>query len=125
MSSRVIRSGDSRQVTLYIVSTASVVFIAVSLLGGDPQLPQTTNGWIGVAGTSLFYATGIIGYFAAISMIGPAKATLYSYVEPLLTMAAAFIFLGELLKPLQIVGALIVIGALTAAGLANMRRRIS
>jgi len=123
VSSRVIRSGDSRPVTLYIVTTAAVFFIAASLIRGDLQLPQSNSGWIGVAGTSVFYATGIIGYFAAISMIGPAKSTLYSYVEPLLTMTAAFIFLGELLAPLQIVGALVVVGALTAAGLAGLRKR--
>lgn len=122
-SSRVIRSGDSRPVTLYIVTTAAVFFIAASLVRGDLQLPQTSNGWIGIAGTSVFYATGIIAYFAAIALIGPAKSTLYSYVEPLLTMAAAFVFLGELLAPLQIAGALVVVGALTAAGLAGLRKR--
>lgn len=123
VSSRVIRSGDSRPVTLYIVTTAATVFILASLVRGDFQLPQSTSGWVGFVGTSVFYATGVIGYFAAISMIGPAKATLYSYVEPLFTMTAAYIFLGELLAPLQIVGALIVVGALTGAGLAGLRRR--
>jgi drug/metabolite transporter (DMT)-like permease len=123
LSSRVIRSGDSRPVTLYIVTTAAAVFITVSLVRGDFQLPNSSAGLIGVAGTSIFYATGIIIYFAAIATIGPAKATLYSYIEPLLTMAAAFLFLGELLMPLQIVGALVVVGALTGAGLAGMRRR--
>ncbi len=122
LSSRVIRSGDSRPVTLYIVTTAAAVFIVVSLFRGEFELPQSGDGWIGIAGTSVFYATGIIGYFAAIAMIGPAKATLYSYVEPLLTMAAAFVFLGELLMPLQIVGAFIVVGALTAAGVAGFRK---
>ena len=123
VSARVIRSGDSRPVTLYLVATATIVFIAMCLVRGDLKLPASSDGWIGIAGTSLFYATGIIGYFAAIAMIGPARATLYSYVEPLFTMAAAFVFLGELLQPLQIVGALIVVGALTSAGIAGMRRR--
>lgn len=123
VSSRVIRSGDSRQVTFYIVSTAAIVFIAFSLILNDPQLPQTGSGWVGIAGTSVFYACGIIGYFAAIAKIGPAKATLYSYVEPLFTMFAAYLFLGELLAPLQIVGALIVVGALTATGVAGLRKR--
>ena len=123
VSSRVIRSGDSRPVTLYIVTTAAVFFIAVSLIRGGLQLPISGAGWIGLAGTSVFYATGIIGYFVAISMIGPAKSTLYSYVEPLFTMTAAFLFLGERLMPLQIVGALIVVGALIAAGLAGLRKR--
>jgi drug/metabolite transporter (DMT)-like permease len=123
VSSRVIRSGDSRPVTLYIVTTAAAVFIVASLVRGDVQLPQSSSGWAGFIGTSVFYTTGIIGYFMAISMIGPAKSTLYSYVEPLFTMAAAYVFLGELLAPLQIVGALIVVGALTAAGLAGLRKR--
>ncbi len=123
VSSRVIRSGDSRPVTLYIVTTAATVFIVASLIRGDFQWPQSSSGWMGFAGSSIFYTTGIIGYFAAIAMIGPAKASLYSYVEPLFTMTAAFIFLGELLAPLQIVGALIVVGALTAAGMAGLRKR--
>ena len=123
ISSRVIRSGDSRQVTFYIVSTAAIVFIVFSLVRGDLQLPQSGWGWTGIAGTSVFYACGIIGYFAAIGRIGPAKATLYSYVEPLFTMVAAFLFLGELLMPLQMVGALVVVGALTATGIAGLRKR--
>lgn len=125
VSSRVIRSGDSRPVTLYIVTTASAVFLVASLLRGDPQLPQTVGGWLGFAGSAVFYTTGIIGYFVAISVIGPAKTTLFSYVEPIFTMIAAFIFLGELLAPLQLVGAAIVVGALTAAGFADYRRRRS
>lgn len=123
VSSRVIRSGDSRPVTLYIVTTAAIVFIALSLFRGDFQLPQTSAGWVGYVGTSVFYAIGIIIYFATIAFIGPAKTSLFSYVEPLFTMAAAFVFLGELLMPLQIVGALIVVGALAAAGLAGLRKR--
>lgn len=123
VSSRVIRSGDSRPVTLYIVTTAAVVFIVASLVRGDLHLPQSGSGWIGFVGSAAFYTTGVIGYFVAISVIGPAKTTLFSYVEPLFTMLAAFIFLGELLAPLQLVGALVVVGALTAAGFADYRRR--
>ena len=125
ISSRVIRSGDSRKVTFYIVSSAAIIFIIFSLIRFDLHLPSTTSGWTGVIGTSVFYACGIIGYFAAISKIGPAKATLYSYVEPLFTMLAAYIFLSELLLPLQIVGAIIVVGALTVSGVADLRKNKS
>ena len=123
ISGRVIRSGDSRPVTLYIVTTAAMVFIIANLARGDVQLPQTASGWVGFAGSSVFYTTGIITYFMAIPVIGAAKTTLFSYVEPIFTMVAAFIILGELLAPLQLVGALIIVGALTAAGLADYRRR--
>jgi drug/metabolite transporter (DMT)-like permease len=122
ISSRVIRSGDSRKVTFYIVSSAATIFIIFSLIRFDLHLPTTNSGWTGIIGTSVFYACGIIGYFVAISKIGPAKATLYSYVEPLFTMLAAFLFLSELLLPLQIVGALIVVGALTISGIADLKK---
>lgn len=123
VSSRVIRSGDSRPVTLYMVTTAAVIFIAFSVARGSFIMPQSASGWVGLVGSSVFYATGVIGFFVAISMIGPAKTTLYSYVEPLFTMVAAYFFLSELLQPLQIVGALVVVGALTGAGLADLRKR--
>jgi len=123
VSSRVIRSGDSRPVTLYIVTTAATVFIIASLVRGDFQFPQTSSGWVGFTGSSVFYTIGIITYFMSIPVIGAAKTTLFSYVEPIFTMVAAFLILGELLAPLQLVGALIVVGALTAAGMADYRRR--
>jgi drug/metabolite transporter (DMT)-like permease len=54
-------------------------------------------------------------------MIGPVKATLFSYIEPLVTIAAAFLILGQSLFPLQILGVVIVVGALVMAGLMSLR----
>ena len=67
---------------------------------------------------NIFILLGII--FILPSLIGTDILFDY-YIEPLFTLFAAFVFLGELLMPLQFVGALIIVGALTASGLAGLK----
>ncbi|MBT5571327.1 MAG: EamA family transporter [Alphaproteobacteria bacterium] len=121
VSHRVIRSGDPRQATFYMAATAAVTFVIITLSSGEFRLPTTEPGWWGFIGTNLFYAAAMIGFFAAISLIGPAKTTLYSYVEPLVAIGAAFVLLDQVLEPLQILGGLVVVGALVVAGRANLK----
>jgi drug/metabolite transporter (DMT)-like permease len=121
VSGRVIRSGDPRPVTLYILTTASAAAIVIVLFRGEYLLPQTITGWWGFAGSVLFSGVAMVGFFVAISLIGPARATFFQYAEPLFTMGTAFLFLGQALTPLQILGAVIVVGALV--GEKVVRRR--
>ncbi len=50
-------------------------------------------------------------------MIGAARTTLFQFAEPLLTIGTTFLFLGQTLAPVQILGVVIVIGALFWASL--------
>ena len=122
VSSRVIRAGDPRQVTLYMAATALVIFLAITLPRGEFALPATESAWWGFAGTNIFYAIAMIGFFVGIAMIGPAKTTLFSYIEPIAVIASAYVFLGQALLPLQSVGIVIVVGALIVAGIAGLRQ---
>ena len=121
VSGRVIRSGDPRPVTFYILTMASAVAIVIVLFRGEYLLPQTVTGWWGFAGSVLFSGAAMTGFFVTISLIGAARTTLFQYVEPLFTMATAMLFLGQFLTPLQILGAVIVVGALVGAKV--IRRR--
>ena len=112
VSGRVIRSGNPRLVTLYILTMASVTSILIVLFRGEYLLPQTVTGWWGFAGSTLFSGIAMVGFFVAISLIGAARATLFQYGEPLFTMGTAFLFLGQTLTPLQILGAVVVVVAL-------------
>ena len=47
VSSRVLRAGDSRPVTLYMAAISAVLLIALCALQGDFVLPNTAIGWIG------------------------------------------------------------------------------
>ncbi|MBO6784314.1 MAG: DMT family transporter [Alphaproteobacteria bacterium] len=121
VSKRVIRTGDPRQATFYMATTAMVVFLVITFAAGEFRLPETGPGWWGFIGTNVFYAVAMIGYFAAIGMIGPAKTTLYSNIEPVLAIGAAWVLLDQTLSPIQFVGVLIVLGALVAVARVALR----
>lgn len=123
VSSRIIRSGDPRPVTLYILTMASAVAIVIVLFRGEYLLPHTVSGWWGFGGSVLFSGIAMVGFFVAISLIGPARATLFQYAEPLFTMATAFLLLGQALTALQIVGAVVVVGALVGEKVLRGRTR--
>jgi drug/metabolite transporter (DMT)-like permease len=117
VSSRVFRAGDSRPVILYIAAVAAMVLIVLCGTHGEFVLPQTGFGWLGFAGTSVFYAFAMIAFFIAISMIGPVRVSLLSYTEPVAAAGLSVTLLGETLAPLQIAGIVLVITALVGATL--------
>ena len=123
VSSRVMKNSDHRQVTLYLVATAAVTFAVLALARGEFLLPQTTTGWWAFVGTNILFAAAMIGFFLGISMIGPVKTTLFSYLEPLATIGAAFMLLGQRLETMQLLGALVVIFALLYAGWSGLRQQ--
>jgi drug/metabolite transporter (DMT)-like permease len=123
VSSRVFGAGDSRPVTLYMAAAAAAVLIVICLAYGAFALPQTTSGWLGFVGTSVFYAFAMIAFFIAISMAGPARVSLLSYAEPIVAAGLGVALLGETLAPLQIIGIAIVIAALVGPTLWRSRSR--
>jgi drug/metabolite transporter (DMT)-like permease len=115
VSSRVFRSGDSRPVTLYLSTVAAILLIVFCAGHGDVALPDTTSGWIGFVAAMLFYAFAVIAFFIAVSMIGPARTSLLSYAEPVVSAALGVAVLGETLTLMQIGGIALMVGALATA----------
>jgi drug/metabolite transporter (DMT)-like permease len=115
VSSRIFGAGDSRSVTLHMVAVAGAMLIVICAAHGEFALPQTGVGWLGFIGNSAFYTFAIIAFFIAISMIGPLRVSLLSYVEPVVAAGLGVALLGETLAPAQIMGIAIVIIALVAA----------
>lgn len=117
VSGRVLRSSDSRPVTLYLATVAAILLIAVCALQGDFVFPNTTRGWVGFAAAALFYAFAMIAFFIAISMIGPARSSILSYAEPVVASGLGVVLIGETLTYSQIGGIVLVVGALVGATL--------
>jgi drug/metabolite transporter (DMT)-like permease len=115
VSSRVFGTGDSRQLTLHMAAVAAVLLMAFCAAYGEFLLPRTGLGWVGFTGTASFYGFAMIAFFIAVSLIGPVRASLLSYAEPVVTAVLGFALLGETLLPIQIVGIALVIAALVGA----------
>jgi drug/metabolite transporter (DMT)-like permease len=117
VSSRLLRAGDSRPVTLYMAAVSAVLLIAFCGLQGDFVLPSTTKGWVGFVAAALFYSFAMIAFFIAVAMIGPTRSSLLCYAEPVVTAGLGIILLGETLTFTQTGGIVLVVGALVGATL--------
>ena len=115
VSSRVFGNGDARPVTLYMSASASVLLLLLCAARGDFALPQTGAGWIGFGAAAVFYGFAIITFFIAISMIGPVRASLFSYSDAVISAFLGVIILGQTLTLVQVAGITLVIFALIGA----------
>ena len=123
VSGRVLRTSDSRPVTLYMAAVSAVLLIALCALQGDFVLPNTAAGWAGFVAAALFYAFAMIAFFVAVSMIGPLRTSLLCYAEPVISAALGVAVLGEPLTLTQIGGIALVIVALIGATALGHRRK--
>ena len=115
VSSRVFGNGDARPVTLYMSAVASVLLLLLCAVNGDFALPQTNAGWIGFGAAAVFYGFAIITFFIAISMIGPVRASLFSYSDAVISAFLGVVILGQALTMIQVGGIALVVIALISA----------
>jgi len=114
-SARALRHTDSLTAAFYGNLTAIPPIVLFLPFVGGFQLPETEIGWYGLTGVCLCYALAILGQFGAINVIGKTPTALLSNIEPLVSIGAAALILGESLSGQQYVGAMIVVIALFAS----------
>ena len=94
--------------------------------GYEPDLSQIRGGsqsnwdvWSSIYGFSggagamygIDKANFISAFFAGLKRVGPSEAAILSTAEPVVTVALAFVVLGERLTPAQLLGGALVLGA--------------
>jgi drug/metabolite transporter (DMT)-like permease len=109
---------DASAATALMISATAALFVIGGLTAGRPLAPTAmpAAAWpnlLGLGFASTFLA--IQGFYAGSRRIGAAQAALISTVEPVVIVALAWLVLGDVLRPLQLVGAgLVIIGVLVA-----------
>jgi drug/metabolite transporter (DMT)-like permease len=97
-------------------STLVFTVLLLPLALGQKFTPDTVKGWAAVAGTAAsahLLGQGLIAF--ALAHLRPTFSALGLLVQILGAAASAWLVLGERLGPLQIVGALVVVGAIAVA----------
>ena len=97
-------------VTFYAMLVAAVIWNIIQKPFNAFQLEYSTAQWgwiffIGIFGTVVPFTL----YFKGISLIRSARAGITATLEPIAAGLIAYLFLGESMEPLQIVGAVLVI----------------
>ena len=109
---------DSAVAATLMMTATAAVFIAGGIATGRELLPDRIpfEAWppLVVCGVlSSFLA--IQAFYAGSRRIGAAQAALVSTVEPLIILALAAVLLDDVLEPIQLVGAALVLGGVLVA----------
>ncbi len=111
---------DGRFRTLVTMAIVGALASAAALARGGPHWPDAAVGWAGLAGLTVLYGTAFTIMFVLLPRLGVVGNSPILNVEPVAALLLAWVVLGQAIAPLQVVGALVVVGAVMALGI---RRR--
>jgi len=119
IGARELKDTDSLATTTVICLSAAAVF-ALSALFTEPRFPGAWWGWAAIGAIAVVSTVvAILAFFAGLKRVGPATASIVSTFEPVVTVALAWLVLGETLTPLQLAGGALVLAC--AAFIARAR----
>ena len=96
------------------LSVAGLAFAVGAAATMNWQAPRTGYGWIALAIVSVCTAVAVLTLYISTTRIGPFRSALIMNLEPLLATVLSAIILGEVITPLQGLGAGIMLAALVA-----------
>jgi drug/metabolite transporter (DMT)-like permease len=108
---------DGRVRTATTMSIAGLVALTMMASQGGFHLPQAAAGWWGLAALTLLYGTAFTIMFTVLPKLGVVGNSAIMNVEPVFALALAWLILGQAIAPVQVAGALLVVGAVMALGL--------
>ena len=108
---------DGRVRTATTLSMAGLIALSLVAVQGGFHLPQAPAGWWGLAALSLLYGTAFTIMFTLLPKLGVVGNSAIMNVEPVFALALAWLLLGQSIAPVQVAGALLVVGAVLALGL--------
>jgi len=111
---------DGRVRTATTMTIAGLVALAAVGIQGGFHLPTATPGWWGLAALTFLYGTAFTIMFTVLPRLGVVGNSAIMNVEPVFALVLGWLILGQSVAPVQVLGALIVVGAVMVLG---MRRR--
>ena len=106
---RIVRTGGMQTAAIELDVAFVVVLLYVLLTSGLPHPPRSDLPYLAVIGlinTGLAYVL----YFTGLQKLSGQSVALISYVDPVSTLLLSALLLHEALTPLQLLGAVLIIG---------------
>lgn len=116
LTTRHLQEVDGRLRTLLTMGTTAVVVGAAGAAAGSLALPSDGTGWLGLVLLTVLYGTAITGIFTVVPRLGAASSMAALNFEPVAALGLGWAILGQAVAPRQLVGALIVVGAVILIG---------
>lgn len=116
LTTRHLKDVDGRVRTLLTMGTTAVVVGLGGAAAGTLALPADATGWIGLALLTVLYGSAITAIFTVVPKLSSPSNTAALNFEPIAALILAWFILGQGMALRQIVGALIVVGAVILIG---------
>ncbi len=111
-----LKALDGRLRTFLMMTVTAALALAGGAIASALALPADAKGWFGLALLTLLYGTSITSLFVVLPRLAGAASTVALNFEPIAALLLAWVVLDQIVKPLQIVGAFIVVGAIAWLG---------
>ena len=108
---------DGRVRTVTTLGMVGVLALTAALAQGGLYLPQAAPGWWGLVLLTLLYGTAFTIMFTVLPKLGVVGGSPIMNVEPVFALVLAWLVLDQAIAPMQIAGALLVVGTVIALGL--------
>jgi drug/metabolite transporter (DMT)-like permease len=123
LSSHFAAGVPSLTAALHLAQASAVVCIAWALGHGGLAVPSSFQAWASIVGLAVISTVvALRAFLAGLARVGPARASVLSSLEVVVTMTLAVLVLGERLGLRQWAGALLILGAVAFQNLATLRR---
>ena len=118
LNANALKSLDGRLRTFAMTAVTGAVLVIVGTTAGAQALPQAPAGWAGLALLTLFYGIAMLSLFFTLPRV-PTTTTAALNFEPIALLVLGWVVLGFTVTGLQVVGALLTVGAIAWLGLAK------
>ena len=108
---------DGRVRTATTLSVAGAVALVGVAAQGGFHLPQAAAGWWGLGALTFLYGTAFTIMFTVLPKLGVVGNSAIMNVEPVFALILAWLILGQAIAPIQVAGALLVVGTVVMLGL--------
>jgi drug/metabolite transporter (DMT)-like permease len=123
LSSHFATGVPSLTAALHLAQASAVVCIGWALGRGGLAVPPSFPAWAAIVGLAVISTVvALRAFLAGLARVGPARASVLSSLEVVVTMGLAVLVLGERLGPRQWAGALLILAAVAFQNLATLRR---
>jgi drug/metabolite transporter (DMT)-like permease len=112
---------DARVRTASTLGLAGLIALTSVTVQGGFHFPHAAPGWWGLAALTFLYGTAFTMMFTVLPRLGVVGNSALMNVEPVFALVLAWPILGQAVAPVQLAGALLVVGAVMTLGL---RRRV-
>jgi drug/metabolite transporter (DMT)-like permease len=116
LTTRHLKEVDGRVRTLLTMGTTAVVVGLAGAATDSLALPVDATGWMGLALLTVLYGSAITAIFTVVPRLKSPSNTAALNFEPIAALILGWAILGQTVAPRQMVGALIVVGAVILIG---------